>query len=63
MTYFQAQAGVLQEIIDNVRKLHTEIEQMCPEKWCKNSFCSYSYCNECNHDWPCKTIKALDGEA
>ena len=63
MTYFQAQAGELQEIIDNVRKLHTEIEKVCTEKWCENPFCSYSYCNECNYDWPCDTIKALNGDA
>ena len=62
MTYFQAQAGVLQEIIDNVRKLHAEIEKMCTDRRCGNSFCSYSYCEACNQDYPCGTIKALGGK-
>jgi hypothetical protein len=52
-----SEAQRLQEAIQRVRELHKPTDCDCPvhstdEIWCKN----------CYQDFPCLTIKALDGE-
>jgi len=55
MTYFQAVAGELQEIIDNVRKLHYDMSADCNCRDCTPT------CGECNDSYPCDTIEVLNG--
>jgi hypothetical protein len=57
MTYFQAQAGKLQEMIDRVRELHVMVTD---EGFGQCEACRSFY--EIRKSWPCPTIKALDGD-
>jgi hypothetical protein len=58
MTYFQAQLNEALEAIQRVRELHTLIVEQA--QCCKD--CEYRYCSDCDQDYPCPTIQALDGE-
>lgn len=58
MTYFQAEANKLQEAIDRVRKLHKPSTNGDYCTHCEiGQVSGYDYA-----DYPCDTIKALDGE-
>lgn len=55
MTQFQLDRA--NEAIARVRELHKK--DVCD---CLNDNCTDDWCLECDDFYPCKTIKALDGE-
>ena len=54
------------EAIERVRELHKEIDandSVCGDPDCCGEYIEgWTVCQECYCDYPCKTIKALDGE-
>jgi len=66
MTYFQAKANQAEEAIQRVRELHKEIDandSVCGDPDCCGAYEEgWTMCQDCYSDYPCDTIKALDGE-
>ena len=52
----------LELAVQRVRELHLQTTLMCAG--CLDPSCPIDYeaCQECGNDYPCETIKALDGE-
>jgi len=54
------------ESIQRVRELHKEIDgntSICGDPDCCGEYIeNYTICQHCTDDYPCMTIKALDGE-
>jgi hypothetical protein len=55
------QYGELENAIKRVRELHLQTTLMCAG--CLDPSCPIEYeaCQECGYDYPCATIKALEG--
>jgi hypothetical protein len=66
MTYFLARANQAEEAIQRVRELHKEVDandSVCGDPECCGEYIEdWTMCQECYCDYPCPTIKALDGE-
>jgi len=66
VTYFLARANQAEETIERVRELHKKIDandSVCGDPECCGEYIEgWTVCQECYCDYPCKTIKALDGE-
>ena len=53
----------LAAIIEAVREIHAETEPMCPVDHHDPRLCPCAFidCESCGEDYPCPTIRALDG--
>jgi len=56
----------LLESVQRIRELHKEVDandSVCGDPDCCGEYIEdWTMCQECYEDYPCKTIKALDGE-
>ena len=55
----------LAEAIQRVRELHkqgTNNPNACSDPDCCGEYEEYEVCEGCHYEYPCQTIKALDGE-
>ena len=53
----------LAAILEAVREIHAETEPMCPVDHHDPRLCPCAFigCESCGEDYPCPTIRALDG--